>query len=86
LSGNLWEWTRSLWGKEWNKPEFVYPYDPDDGREDNTAPDEIRRVLRGGSFDNNPGLVRCACRLHDDPDARDFDVGFRVVVSPFSGR
>ena len=86
LSGNLWEWTRSLWGKEWNKPEFVYPYDPDDGREDIAAPDEIHRVLRGGSFGGYPGDIRCACRGLNGPDDRDYGLGFRVVVSPFSDR
>jgi formylglycine-generating enzyme required for sulfatase activity len=33
ISGNVWEWTRSLWGKHWMEPEFEYPYDPNDGRE-----------------------------------------------------
>ena len=28
MVGNVWEWTRSLWGTDWEKPDFVYPYDP----------------------------------------------------------
>jgi|GEM_PF-527217 len=34
LSGNVWEWTRSLWGENWDKPDFGHPYKPTDGRED----------------------------------------------------
>jgi formylglycine-generating enzyme required for sulfatase activity len=88
MSGNVWEWTRSLWGKSWENPTYRYPYDPADGREALDAPDTIRRVLRGGSFYDDPQLVRCAFRLHFDPDHRDGNGGFRVVVSPFfsSGR
>ena len=26
LSGNVWEWTRSLWGTDGEKPAFGYPY------------------------------------------------------------
>ena len=33
MSGNVWEWTRSLWGPEWDKLTFPYPYKPEDGRE-----------------------------------------------------
>ena len=46
LSGNVDEWTRSLWGKDWQKPEFGYPYTPDDhgrGRENVKAPGDVRR-------------------------------------------
>jgi formylglycine-generating enzyme required for sulfatase activity len=50
LSGNVWEWTRSLWGKDFTKPEFGYPYAPEDGRENLEAGDEVFRVLRGGSW------------------------------------
>jgi hypothetical protein len=42
-----------------------------------------RRVLRGGSFNNNPQNVRCAYRNHNDPDNRNNNNGFRVVVSTF---
>ena len=42
------------------------------------------RVLRGGSFNNNPDNVRCAYRNRNDPDNRNHNIGFRVVASPFS--
>ena len=50
LSGNVWEWTRSLWGRDFDKPEYRYPYQPNDGREDLNASNDVRRVLRGGGF------------------------------------
>jgi formylglycine-generating enzyme required for sulfatase activity len=84
MSGNVWEWTRSLWGKDFDKPDFRYPYNPDDRRrEDLSTPDSVARVLRGGAFFNYPQYVRCAYRGRYNPDYRFNYVGFRVVVSPF---
>ncbi len=86
MSGNVWEWTRSLWGKEWGKPEYGYPYEAageEQGRERLSASDKVLRVLRGGSFVLNDYLVRCACRIRDNPRSRGRSAGFRVVVSPF---
>ncbi len=83
MSGNVWEWTRGLWGKEWSKPEFHYPYDPTDGRENLAASDKILRVVRGGGFFGHSDGVRCAARLHAVPDLLSGGEGFRVVVSPF---
>jgi formylglycine-generating enzyme required for sulfatase activity len=82
MAGNVWEWTRSLWGKDWRESEYgyPYPYDPRDGREDLEAGNDVRRVLRGGSFINVGGVVRCASRYGNSPDARYEDGGFRVVV------
>ena len=61
LSGNVWEWTRSLYDD--------YPY-PDEGivrsqREDLTAGDEKSRVLRGGAFydDRNVRPLRVPLRV-----------------------
>jgi formylglycine-generating enzyme required for sulfatase activity len=82
LSGNVWEWTRSLWGKGWEKPEFRYPYDPGDGRENLAAAPDVRRVLRGGAFYLNEWGVRCAVRLRNVPGGWLGYIGFRVVVSP----
>jgi formylglycine-generating enzyme required for sulfatase activity len=84
LSGNVWEWTRSLWGKEWGKPDFNYPYDPTDGREDLDAPNDVLRVVRGGAFDDPDGYVRCAFRIRYSPLNWLNFIGFRVVASPIS--
>jgi formylglycine-generating enzyme required for sulfatase activity len=88
MSGNVWEWTRSLWGKDWEKPAFDYPYDPADGRENLDAPDNVRRVLRGGAFYYYEWSARCAARFVLDPVYRSGYRRFRVVVSPlvFSDR
>jgi hypothetical protein len=44
------------------------------------------RVLRGGSFNNNRRNVRCAYRNRNNPDNRNINNGFRVVVSTFFWR
>jgi formylglycine-generating enzyme required for sulfatase activity len=87
LSGNVWDWTRTIWGP-WRLEKngihadlkFRYPYETNDGREDELAGQMIARVLRGGSWRYQRDFARCAYRLGDFPVARDFNVGFRVVV------
>jgi formylglycine-generating enzyme required for sulfatase activity len=81
MIGNVWEWTRSLWGKNWSKPDFGYPYDPDDRkREDLNAGNDVSRVVRGGSWYYDRDLARCAFRGKNLPDDRIANIGFRVVV------
>jgi iron(II)-dependent oxidoreductase len=75
LSGNVWEWTRSHFRD--------YPYSSDDGREELEAGSDVPRVLRGGAFDLDERLVRCAIRGGLDPDSGYGSIGVRVVVSPF---
>ncbi len=78
LSGNVWEWTRSLYGK--------YPY-PASGakreeRENLTAAASESRVLRGGSYFVSRARVRCALRHGNPPNFGLEDYGLRVVVAP----
>ena len=84
LSGNVWEWTRSVWGKDWRKPDFQYPYDPRDGREHLEFDDDYRRVVRGGSFGRDEEDVRCAVHYFRSPYVFYRNIGFRVVVAPVS--
>jgi formylglycine-generating enzyme required for sulfatase activity len=82
MAGNVWEWTRSLWGVDPAKSHVTYPYTPEDGRENVNAPDYILRVLRGGAFYGYHGGVRCAYRLRYYPSDSYWFIGFRVVVLP----
>ena len=71
MAGNIWEWTRSICE--------VYPYEPDDGREDIKS--GVGRVLRGGSWYRNQWYARCTLRYAVYPDARYHYLGFRVAAS-----
>ena len=84
MAGNVWEWTSSLRGEYGSKPEYKYPYDPADGRENLEAGDDDLRVLRGGSWYSSLYLARCLFRFRNAPFDRFNDRGFRVVVSPIS--
>ncbi len=79
MAGNVWEWTRCLWGKDYKQRDFRYPYDPLDGREDPTVVG--LRALRGGSFTNDQKLVRCGALNRCDPVYKDDDVGFRTMAA-----
>jgi len=70
LSGNVWEWCRNLY----DKPESEL-----DAKEVDVRTSD-RRVVRGGSFDNDRLGARAAFRLDGSPGNRDGDLGFRVVV------
>jgi toxoflavin biosynthesis protein ToxD len=69
MAGNVWEWVSSAY-----RP---YPYDASDGREQ--PGDAEPRVVRGGSYLDGPGGVRCSVRRPMLAPARDTYVGFRVV-------
>ncbi len=71
LTGNVWEWTASLY-----RP---YPYQGDDAWNDPEA--EGARVLRGGSWYDIQRNARCAFRSRYIPGHFFYDVGLRVVVS-----
>ncbi len=71
MSGNIWEWTQTKWRNNYTAPA-------DDSVQGDTA-----RVVRGGSFLNDEGGVRCAARRFNNlPNDRGGSCGLRVVVSP----
>lgn len=87
MAGNVSEWTRSHWapsaklGVAFFRPDYKYPYDVSDGRE-NLSDRKAWRVLRGGSFNYGPGFQRVSYRLRHNIDLRLGYLGFRVVVRP----
>jgi formylglycine-generating enzyme required for sulfatase activity len=78
MSGNVWEWTRSVWG--------TYPYPSDAigcaAREYREVREGIRRVRRGGAFFSSPRSARCTVRLGSGPYPHGGGMGCRVVVRP----
>ena len=69
MAGNVWEWTSTLYKD--------YPYQASDGREDLAA--QGSRVLRGGSWNNDPRNVRAACRNFVVPVYWIDNYGFRLA-------
>jgi formylglycine-generating enzyme required for sulfatase activity len=76
MSGNAWEWTRSL--------RKAYPYVREDSRENLGVPSKVFRAIRGGSCFDVARVARCAHRYGAEPEDRRASFGFRVVVLPFS--
>lgn len=77
LAGNVFEWTLSKWGKNWQELEFTYPYRADDGR------DEIEgsgaRVMRGGSWFNLYHEAHVSHRARYLAGSRGSNTGFRIA-------
>ncbi|MCP4361960.1 MAG: formylglycine-generating enzyme family protein, partial [Chloroflexi bacterium] len=74
MSGNVWEWCQTQYVSQ-------EPYRGNDGRENLSGGQNIRRVVRGGSWLNTQGATRAAYRGHDHPTERYNGYGFRVVVA-----
>jgi formylglycine-generating enzyme required for sulfatase activity len=71
MLGNVWEWTADCW----NDSHAGAP--PDGGAP--ISGECSRRVLRGGSWDNDPGRTRSAYRFRGPSDVRVDLIGFRVA-------
>jgi formylglycine-generating enzyme required for sulfatase activity len=71
MHGNVWEWVDDCWNDN-------YKGAPDDGSAW-TSGDCGRRVLRGGSWNGLPEVLRSAFRDRYDTVDRGLDIGFRVA-------
>jgi formylglycine-generating enzyme required for sulfatase activity len=71
VHGNVWEWTEDCWNDS-------NTGNPGDGRPRTTG-DCSRRVIRGGSWDVDPQLLRSASRLRYPSGVRDISRGFRLA-------
>jgi formylglycine-generating enzyme required for sulfatase activity len=77
MHGNVWEWCADHWHAN-------YEGAPEDGRpwlEENVSQSESR-LLRGGSWDHDPGDGRSAYRLRYHPVLHFNHCGFRVCCLP----
>lgn len=83
MVGNISEWTVSLWGDDKARPDFHYPYNPTDGRENIAAGDKICRVIRGGSYYGGRLATRCAFREPGNPASTWHALGFRPILMVF---
>ena len=69
--GNVWEWNEDTWHESYKKA-------PDDGSAWITKKESDHRVIRGGSWVNDSGIVRASLRSGCGPDVRYDSVGFRI--------
>ncbi|MEO0537660.1 MAG: formylglycine-generating enzyme family protein [Cyanobacteria bacterium P01_A01_bin.123] len=78
MHGNVYEWCRDHYHDS-------YRGATEDGSAWSTNNENARRILRGGSWDVDPGDCRSAYRLSFFPDVRFNPFGFRVVcAAPFA--
>lgn len=74
MAGNAAEWVADCWSENYRSaPRDGSAYSPPGCRE---------RVLRGGSFNNDPRYLRSAARFKYESDVRFYTNGFRVVREP----
>lgn len=74
MHGNVWEWCADHWHDN-------YEGAPDDGSIWLSSNERSRRLLRGGSWLNDPKVCRSAVRFNFYPGSNHYGIGFRVVCA-----
>ena len=74
MHGNVWEWCGDVWHGD-------YKGAPSDGSAWTKGGDQGRRVLRGGSWGNDPEVCRSAYRLRSIASLSYINYGFRLVFA-----
>lgn len=72
MAGNVLEWVEDVWHDNYNGA-------PTDGSAWVQGGDESHRVVRGGSWLDNPQDLRAADRYRSSTDGRSINLGFRVA-------
>ncbi|MBD2560091.1 MULTISPECIES: SUMF1/EgtB/PvdO family nonheme iron enzyme [Nostoc] len=72
MHGNVWEWCADHWHDN-------YVSAPTDGTAWTVNGNSEKRIVRGGSWIDNPAYCGAATRFYVSPAVRDDNVGFRVV-------
>jgi formylglycine-generating enzyme required for sulfatase activity len=70
--GNVWEWVQDVWHEN-------YQGAPGDGSAWLSGGDQAGRVIRGGSWSNNPRALRSASRLRHALNFSFIDAGMRIA-------
>jgi formylglycine-generating enzyme required for sulfatase activity len=85
LAGNVWEWLRTPWGTDWLHSSTPLS---DDGADLMDLPDEVLRMVRGGSYvaggpqcSETERHLACCYRTRNAPDGRHLNHGFRIAIS-----
>ena len=73
MHGNVWEWCQDTYGYG------DYNETPKDGSAYGSLGDKKAKLLRGGSWNNEPNNVRSANRNRNEPDNQNNNIGIRVV-------
>lgn len=77
MMGNVWEWTSdSYGGRNYFETKVINPTGPSDGR---------FRALRGGSWLDNPTVMRASFRIRYEPSVQRPWIGFRLLLPVENG-
>ena len=76
MHGNVWEWCLDRWYKSYSST----PTHEEKWLESRTN-ESVTRVIRGGSWHNDPQLCRSASRLYKNSEKSSNHIGFRVTCS-----